>query len=149
MGARGPVPKREDQRIRRNIQEVPTEKLTVIGQVPIPELGIDDPHPLIEDLYLSLRDSGQARWYEPSDWAYARLALHFADQLVKSSRPSAQLLVTVNQMLSSLLVSEGDRRRVRLEIERQQDANGGEVLQVADLFRQRLMQGHNRSPEGL
>jgi hypothetical protein len=42
-------------------------------------------------------------------------------------------------MLTDLLVSEGSRRRVRLEVERSQ--SGGEVLDVADLFRQRLAQG--------
>lgn len=141
FGERGPVRKRSDQRVRRNKDEVATEKLGVIGVVPVPPLGFSDPHPLVSDLYKSLRDSGQSRYYEPSDWQYARLALHFADQLLKSSRPSAQLLVTVNQMLSSLLVSEGDRRRVRLEIERNQSGADAKVLEVADLFRQRLMQG--------
>lgn len=141
MGVRGPVPNRSDQLVRRNKPEVPVEKLAVIGPVKVPPLDFVDPHPLVWDLYQSLRDSAQSKYYEPSDWQYARLCLHFADQLLKSSRPSAQLLVTVNQMLSSLLVSEGDRRRVRLEVERNQESGGGEVLQVADLFRQRLMQG--------
>lgn len=141
MGSRGPVPNRSDQRVRRNVPETEIDKISVIGPVKVPELGFDDPHPLVNDLYQSLRDSAQSKYYEPSDWQYARLALHFADQLLKSSRPSAQLLVTVNQMLSSLLVSEGDRRRVRLEVERNQSNDGAEVLQVADLFRQRLMQG--------
>lgn len=140
MGATGPIPKRSDQRIRRNQPETPIEKLPAIGPVKVPPLDLPDPHPLIADMYQSLRESAQSKYYEPSDWQYARMALHFADQLVKSSRPSAQLLVTVNSMLNNLLVSEGDRRRVRLEIERNQP-EGGEVLEVADLFRQRLMQG--------
>ena len=41
-------------------------------------------------------------------------------------------------MLADLLVSEGARRRVRLEIERSESE--GDVLDVADLFRQRLAQ---------
>jgi hypothetical protein len=141
VGTRGPVPNRSDQRVRRNKPEVPIETVVAIGNVPVPRLNLCDPHPLVVDLYESLRHSAQSKYYEPSDWQYARVCLHFADQLLKSSRPSAQLLVTVNQMLSSLLVSEGDRRRVRMEVERNQDTDGGEVLQVADLFRQRLMQG--------
>lgn len=140
MGITGPIPKRSDERIRRNKVEG-LEKVQAIGTVRRPPLDMPDAHPVTVDLYQSLRDSAQSKYYEPSDWQYARLALHFADQLLKSSRPSAQLLVTVNQMLSSLLVSEGDRRRVRLEVERNQSNDGAEVLQVADLFRQRLMQG--------
>ena len=141
MGARGPVPNRSDQRVRRNKPETPIEKVVSIGAVTVPALGLDDPHPIVADLYESLRLSGQSRFYEPSDWQYARLACHFCDGLLKSSRPSAQLLVTVNQMLSSLLVSEGDRRRVRLEVERNNSESSGDVLQVADLFRERLMRG--------
>lgn len=136
---RGPVPKRSEERIRRNKLEVPIDKVSAIGNVQVPELDFVDPHPLVSDLYRSMRESAQSKYFEPSDWQYARLCLHFADQLIKSSRPSAQLLVTVNQMLSSLLVSEGDRRRVRLEIERSDAV--GEVFDVADLFRQRLLQG--------
>jgi hypothetical protein len=101
---------------------------------------MDDPHPLVVDLYLSLADSAQARYYEPSDWQYARFALHFADVLLKSSRPSSQLLASVQSMMTELLFSEGARRRVRIEVERS-NPSGGDVLDVADLFRQRLAGG--------
>jgi len=136
MGVRGPVPARSDQRVRRNKPDVPVDVVTAIGVVPIPDLGMDDPHPIVADLYLSLRVSAQSRYYEASDWAYAKFALHFADNLLKAARPSAQLLATVQTMLSDLLVSEASRRRVRLEVERNQSA--GAVLDIADLFRARL-----------
>ncbi|ALF00970.1 terminase small subunit [Mycobacterium phage SoYo] len=139
MGERGPVRKRSDQRVRRNKDAVPTEKVTAIGTVPIPELGFDDPHPIVRDLYRSLTESAQRRYYEPSDWQYARTALHFLDGLLKSPKPNGQLLTTVNSMLSSLLVSEGDRRRVQLEIERKEAE--GVVVDVAQIFRDRLAQG--------
>ncbi|AAN01758.1 tail protein [Mycobacterium phage Microwolf] len=139
VGERGPVRKRSDQRVRRNKDAVPTEKVTAIGTVPIPELGFDDPHPIVRDLYRSLTESAQRRYYEPSDWQYARTALHFLDGLLKSPKPNGQLLTTVNSMLSSLLVSEGDRRRVQLEIERKEAE--GVVVDVAQIFRDRLAQG--------
>lgn len=138
MGVRGPIPKRSDERIRRNKDEA-LEKVAAIGVVRQPPLDFDDPHPLVVDLYLSLAESAQSRFYEPSDWQFAKFALHFADQLLKSRRPSAQLLASVQTMLTDLLVSEGSRRRVRLEVERSQ--SGGDVLDVADMFRQRLAQG--------
>lgn len=138
MGTRGPIPKRSDQKIRRNKEEVPVDKVTAIGSVRIPELGFDNPHPLVESLYKSLTLSAQRQYYEPSDWEYARFALHFADQLLKSEKPSAVMLASVTGMLNDLLVSEGDRRRVRMEIERNQNQDGGQVLDVADMFRQRL-----------
>lgn len=140
MGDRGPIPKRSDERIRRNTENGTTDKVTVIGPVPIPQLGIEDPHPIVTDLYRSLTESAQKRYYEPSDWEYARFTLHFADSLLKSPRPSAQLLASVNQMLSNLLVSEGDRRRVRLEVERTQTGDGV-VVDIASVYRERLNQG--------
>ena len=138
MGVKGPIPKRSDERIRRNKDEA-LEKVEAIGVVRMPHLGLDNPHPLVVDLYLSLADSAQSRFYEPSDWQYARFCLHFADVLLKQQRPSSQLLASVQTMLTDLLVSEGSRRRVRLEVER--STSGGDVLDVADLFRKRLAQG--------
>lgn len=139
MGTRGPIPKRSEERIRRNKPEVPIDKIPVIGSVEIPVLDFDDPHPLVVDLYESMSRSAQAKFFEPSDWQFAKFTLHFADKLLKSPRPSSQLLAAVNSMLTDLLVSEGSRRRVRLEVERSESV--GEVLDVADLFRQRLQQG--------
>ena len=133
---RGPVPKRAEERIRRNKDEVPITKIEANGVVEPPELGLDDPHPIIQDLWRSMAESAQSRYYEPSDWQFARFTLHFADGLVKSSRPSSQMLVAINSALSDLLLSEGQRRRVRLEIEREQTAT--QVADVAELFKQQF-----------
>lgn len=138
MGTRGPVPKRADQRIRRNKDEQPVETVTAVGAVEAPELGFPDPHPMIVDFYESLTNSAQAQFYEPSDWQFARFTLHFADRLVKSGKPSSQMLAAVNSALSDLLVSEGARRRVRLEVEREQAK--GQLIDVAALFRERMAQ---------
>jgi hypothetical protein len=139
MGARGPVPKRSDQRVRRNKLETPVEKVETIGVVAVPELGFDDPHFLTVDLYRSLSESAQARFYEPSDYQIARSVLHFLDQQFKASRPSGQMVQSLFSQLTDLLLTEGARRRVRLEVERAQA--GGDVIEVADLFRRRLSEG--------
>jgi hypothetical protein len=142
LGVPGPVPNRSDQRVRRNEPEIPIEKVTEIGVVKIPELRIADAHPFVTAFYDSLKKSAQRKYYEPSDWEYARLTLHFVNKLIWAEKPSPTLLASVNQMLSSLLVTEGDRRRVRIEVERQKAPVGNEnVVQVSDLFRQRLGQG--------
>ncbi|GAA1940357.1 hypothetical protein [Amycolatopsis minnesotensis] len=138
MGTRGPVPKRADQRVRRNKDEQPVETIAAAGAVEVPDLGFPDPHPMIVDFYESLTNSAQAQFYEPSDWQFARFTLHFADRLVKSGKPSSQMLTAVNSALSDLLVSEGARRRVRLEVEREQAK--GQLIDVAALFRERMAQ---------
>lgn len=136
-----PIPKRSSELIRRNKPEIPIEKVSVIGRVSIPDLGIEDAHPITVNLYESLRDSGQSRYFEPSDWAYARFCLTFADKLLKSQRPSGPVLATVHSMMGDLLVSEGSRRRFRVEVERSAAETEGEVLDVASLFKLRLAQG--------
>lgn len=139
MGARGPIPKRSDQRVRRNKDDAPVETVSAIGAVEVPDLGLSDPHPIVVDLWNSLSDSAQRKYYEPSDWAYAKFALHFADKLLKSRQPSAVMVSSVDAMLNQLLVSEGARRRVRLEVER--DQNAGAVIDIAAALRERMSRG--------
>jgi hypothetical protein len=141
----GPLPKRTDQLIRRNIPEVPVDKVTAIGKVPIPALDIDHAHPLVVDLYQSLKESAQNKFYEPSDWQTARLVMFALNQELTatykdgSTRPiSAVKLQVINQMMASLMMTEGERRRARLEIERDQTGASGEIVQISDLFKQRL-----------
>jgi hypothetical protein len=139
------VPKRSDERVRRNEPEgPPVEKVTAIGTVVQPPLGFDRPHPLVVDMYHSLGQSAQAKFYEPSDWQVARLAMLAMQQMLtardkdgKLIAISAMKLQVLNQMFQSLMMTEGDRRRLNLEIERQGD-QPGVVVNVADVFRQKL-----------
>ena len=133
----GPIPKRSDQRIRRNRPDVPVEKVTALGVVRAPdELGFDDPHPLTQEMWESLHGSAQSRFFEKSDWTHAKTVLHFMDMQLKSSRPGAQMLQTLFSELGNLLVSEGSRRKLRLEIDRA-DATEAQI-DVAALFREKL-----------
>ncbi len=137
----GPAPKREDERIRRNENVVPLTTVPMVGIVQVPDLLVPEPHELVTSLWESLKDSGQARYYEPSDWAYAQLTMHVIDGMLKSSRGVSSLILSeVNKMMSNLLVTEGDRRRVRMEVARQdaKEASGGKVIQASDMFRDRF-----------
>lgn len=141
MGTRGPIPSRDDQRVRRNKPEVPTDTVTAIGAVPVPDLNLGDKlHPLVTDIYESLRNSAQAKYYEPSDWQYARLVMWELNTHLMNSRPSAVYLASINTMLSNLLMTEGDRRRVRIEIERQPTGPTATVTSIADVYKERLNQ---------
>ena len=138
MGARGPLPKRSDQRVRRNKPDVPVEKVQSLGLVEVPPLMVEDPHPITEYWYGALRDSVQSRFYQPSDWATANLLAFKIDRELRS-RGSAQMMAVIQSMNNDLLATEGARRRVKIEVERDQSA--GDVLEVADLFRRRLSEG--------
>lgn len=131
----GPVPKRSSERVRTHDNNV-IDKVHAFGVVRKPELGLGDSvHPIIADFWESVGESAQSRYYEASDWQYLRVSLHFLNQLLKSGKPSAQMLTVVNQMLTDLLVSEGSRRRVRMEIERNVTNEDAEVKNISDYFR--------------
>lgn len=148
MGQFGPIPNRSDQKVRRNVEDVPITTIDITGPVPVPDLGIKNPHPLVEELYESLRSSGQARFYEPSDWAYAKLTMHFINKLVRQQKPSAMMLSSVLSMMTPLLMTEGERRRVRIEVERNKNGEtpDAKVISIADRFRDALTQPQPGSP---
>lgn len=89
--------------------------------IDLPDLPDPEPlwHPIATDWYLSLRESGQAAFYQPSDWAVARYVAELMSRVVMSEKgPNGQLVAALNSVMASLLTTEGDRRRVRLELER-------------------------------
>lgn len=130
----GPIPKRSTERVRRN-KDDQLEIVRAEGSVHQPPLNIPGIHPMARDWYESLAESGQAQYYEPSDWQFARFLCIYLDEQLKSEKLSAMMLASINTAMGNLLVTEGDRRRVRLEIEREKaDAK---VLDLAEVFRQR------------
>jgi len=94
--------------------------------VEIPELGdishLGETHPLIEEMYESMKQSASVKFFEPTDWQFARLTLYTLNQELIAAQHNgkpvgAMKLTAINQMLSALLLTEGDRRRARIEIE--------------------------------
>lgn len=114
----GPVPKREDQRRRRNKPDVPTTRAAGASVVERPEA---DPewHRIARDWYASLSLSGQAVFYEPSDWQTARYVAESMSRNLSAGRFSAQHFAACMAAMTDLLTTEGSRRRARLELERQ------------------------------
>ncbi|MFJ3289983.1 hypothetical protein ACIPMW_32445 [Streptomyces sp. NPDC086669] len=122
MGTHGPIPKRSEERRRRNKDDGPELVQAPSGPPSeLPELPDPDPnwHEIAVDWYLSLRDSGQAVFYQASDWAMARYAAELMSRGLNSDRPpNGQYVAALNSVMASLLTTEGDRRRARIELER-------------------------------
>ncbi len=130
VASRGQVPKREEERRRTNAPEDGIEVTKAPGaavvEVPAPD---EDWHTAAYDWYLSLEDSGQSRFYEPSDWMTAWILAEQMSRLLKP-RPTGMFgtlavmpmsgsdLGAVLKGMSSLMCTEGDRRRMRLELTR-------------------------------
>lgn len=137
MGARGPVGKRSEERMGHRSKEEKGSVTKAPSGAPddLPDLPDADPlwHPIAADWYLSLRESGQAAFYQPSDWAVARYAADLMSKVLLSERgPNGQLVAALNSVMSSLLTTEGDRRRARMELERQKPA-GAQLASVSPL----------------
>lgn len=132
----GPPPNRKAQTRRRNKSTIPVVTAASTGEVVGYDLGgehSDQGHRWWE----ALRTSGQAQFYETSDWAHAELVVLAIDTFVK--KPTAMMLASINQMSSVLLVTEGDRRRARVELEKAPvpEAESPDVSELAE-WRTRL-----------
>ena len=119
MGTRGPAPARSDQKRRRNKPETPVEQVEQDGAVEVPAAD-ESWHPKASAWYAALEQSGQARYYEPSDWQTAQIAAETLHRFLTDEKPNAQLLAQFNAMQAALMVTEGARRRVGVEVVRRQ-----------------------------
>jgi hypothetical protein len=140
----GPIPNREADlarpRTRKGKDVVPVTK-GVARKVRIPRA---DPnwHPIAKMLYKSLKESGQSDWYQNSDWAFAYSLCEDLSEYknpnvdrngVLYTKRSGQMLQTIYSAMERLLVAEGDRRRVRIELhEPEPEVESAAVLAIAD-----------------
>lgn len=145
MAAKGPVPKRSTQRLgHRTVAEKEQTQTVVVpktNKLYGPPLGIPGLHPLAVRDYEALRRSGQAEFFEPSDWAQAAWVAVAMDRGLTSPKGlSAIMFAAINAAKSGLLVTEGDRRRVRMELERQKpvDVEQTRAKGTVDALRTRL-----------
>lgn len=149
----GPPPKRSDQRRRANKPVVPVEIAEGASVVKPPPVN-GKWHPVAKRWFQSLRESGQAKFYEPSDWATAYLIAEAMSRelqpqpvgttddgkvLMASLPPKGASLSAWLRAMTSLMVTEGDRRRLRLELQRP-DEGDEEATSVSELdeYRRRL-----------
>ncbi|WP_371671237.1 hypothetical protein OG985_28620 [Streptomyces sp. NBC_00289] len=90
-------------------------------------------HPIAKRLWDSLKESGQADFYQQSDWALAYSLCEDLSYYKKSGKRSGQMLQTIYSAFERLLVAEGDRRRVRIELhEPVPEEQSAAVLAIAD-----------------
>jgi hypothetical protein len=125
------VPKRTENLRRRNTPEggpVTHAPAGAVVDAPEPDARW---HPIAHRWYAALAHSGQARFYEPSDWATAAyVAEGMSRSLAAPERISGQMFAAVNSAMSNLLVTEGDRRRVRMELDRQEPEEDAAVIAI-------------------
>lgn len=131
----GPVPNREADLARpreRKGGEVQSVTRGVARPTKIPNSDRTW-HPIAKRLWDSLKESGQADFYQASDWALAYSLCEDLSFYKKSGKRSGQMLQTIYGAFERLLVAEGDRRRVRIELhEPEPEEQSAAVLAIAD-----------------
>lgn len=143
----GPPPKKEAERRRRNKDAIPVQLVDVdallAGEREIP-VADENWEPLTKSFYESFAKSGQVIWMEPTDWMTAYMLMETLDRHLKPQdvrvgeiRPAQNeggeveylfeakvipipggVLNAILKGLTSLMATEGDRRRLRIELER-------------------------------
>ena len=146
MGSRGPIPERSDNLARPRSRKGKDEQEVKHGAMRPVSIPDADPewHPIALMLWESLQMSGQSDFYQQTDWVYA---YSLCDDLTKFKEGgrwnrktgefepyrSPEMLKAIQSAMSSLLMTEADRRRVRVELtapEPEQDPAA--VLAIAD-----------------
>lgn len=141
-GSGGVPPKRTEERRRRNNEagQMNTTRAPGARHVEVPAAS-PDWHTVARDWYESLAASGQSRFYEPSDWMVAYyVAEAMTRNLKQNTKFSAVLFSSVMSAMTELMVTEGARRRLRLELERNPVTDEDEDASVTALaqYRSRL-----------
>lgn len=136
----GPVPNRSEDLSRERDANRGDRAPITHGEakpVKIPLAGRDW-HPIAKRLWDSLKASGQADYYQQSDWAYAFHVMEELSLYKKSAKRSSMMFGALDAALTKLLVTEGDRRRARIELQApEEEKPSAAVLALAD-YRQDL-----------
>ncbi|MET9861971.1 hypothetical protein ABZY93_22140 [Streptomyces smyrnaeus] len=131
----GPVPNREADLARpreRKGGDVQSVTKGVMREVQIPNAPRDW-HPIARRLWDALKTSGQADFYQNSDWAFAYSLCEDLSHYKKAGKRSGQMLQTIYSAFERLLVAEGDRRRVRIELQEPADeTQSASITAIAD-----------------
>lgn len=117
----GPLPKRSDERTRRESasdDKPPMKKGMAHSYKHWPAPNKDWAKP-VQQLFSSLGASGMNAFYEESDLAWARLLCDGLQEWYDSpsGRRSAMKLDVPLKHMASLGITEGERRKMRIELE--------------------------------
>lgn len=128
-----PLPKRTTELLghRSKAELEAVTKVEIRGGVKIPAAN-PRWHDIAHDLYAASIQSGQTRWYEPTDWVMLQLACDELTDYLNGRRSGMKLQILL-QLLSSLMVTEGDRRRLRMEVDRHQVVDSSDA-EAAELY---------------
>lgn len=148
MGARGPVPYRTEELSRPR----DANRKTAEGTRPDVKRGMLKPatpyqpdeewHPTAIRLYEAAIESGQAEFFQQSDWALLYSACEDISAMKmmqeKTGKPHAEQMKALYGVLSTLMFAEADRRRLRIELMGEEDDSESYGEAAVQGYRERL-----------
>ena len=141
LGISGPIPQPDASLARKRTRKGGEVKPLTIGERRPTRIPRADAkwHPIAKNLFNAVKRSGQSDFYQDSDWW---LLYSLCDDLsfYKSNDHyrSGQMLQTIMSSMERLLVTEGDRRRVRIELHEADTPKPTLTVVGMDLYRERL-----------
>lgn len=115
----GPIPNREADLARpRHRGQGDAAPVITHGDLRPVSIPRADPewHPTARRLWDSMKTSGQASFYQNTDWAYAYFLMGEMTAYLNASKRSSMMLTAIMAAMTPLCLTEGDRRRVRIEL---------------------------------
>lgn len=139
----GPIGKRDSERTRRNKTNeagLVTKRGVARGvtQWPDPEPYW---HPAVVRMYKAFQDSGMSDFYEGTDAQMVFLACEGMQAWYDGRKASANQFQFVFNALGSLGASEGERRRMRIELDLEREEQTEESAAVAKMAEFRARRG--------
>ncbi|GAY12046.1 hypothetical protein [Pseudonocardia sp. N23] len=112
------IPKPAEQRQRRNKRVVDTPPAAPESARRVPEWrrASSKWHPAARDWYLSLRESGQAFYYQPSDRMAAWFLAEQMSRVLADPEAKASSYDSVMRGMEQLLCTERSRRQAHVEL---------------------------------
>ena len=114
----GPIPKHSSELSRdRDADRAHRVPLTKGERKPVSFRPEADPnwHQIAIWLYDSLANSGQSDFYQESDWVFAYSVCDDLSKMKFKSNRSAMMVSAIYNVCDRLLITEGDRRRLRID----------------------------------
>ena len=119
MGARGPMPRPEAELARPRSRAGKDRQQAVHGvrrEITSTLEADENWHPIAKELWESALSSGQADFYQNSDIAYLYSLCEEISEYKQSPKRSSMMFTAIMSAMNPLLLTEGDRRRVRVEL---------------------------------
>lgn len=140
MGVRGPVPNRSDDLSRDRDARRGAAAPVTKGQKRAATVPDADPnwHKIAKLIWDGAIESGQTDFYESSDYAMLYSICDDISHYKGMSKRSGQMLASIMSAMTSLLLTEGDRRRVRLELQGEDDEEDEGVDAQMNVYRNGL-----------